>query len=281
MKGITITRIRPGRRASGGAGRAKAIVALGLTAGAGLSILLVTTGHAARAAIAAGTPRAAPSRTASAIGRLAASSSRPDAASPAVSITASISAPISTSPAAPLPVAALPGNAAIAWSPVGHVRSRAVAGHEVSLNECARVQGSVLWTQQGYISADRKYPAVQDTFTFTSPTNAQTAYRAILSAMAMCQQTSQGLEAKSGSAVDAVVSQTAKTPFATAWARRWTGVAGMSAGGPQINHLYLVEHGSSVIALQFSELSPKTGAGSYDTAGDPLTLAAIGSALTK
>ena len=42
---------------------------------------------------------------------------------------------------------------------------------------------------------------------------------------------------------------------AAAWQRTWTGVQGLSAPGPQTNHLYFALHGTTVICLQFTQLA--------------------------
>lgn len=172
-----------------------------------------------------------------------------------------------------LPAAQLPSVSGQAWQPAGAATTHTVTGHDIEVNECASVDGATTWTQQGYASTGNQDPAVQDTFTFTSHAAAQAAYSALVTGMRGCQQTSRSLQSASGVQPDAVVAQTAAVSGASAWKRAWTGVQGVSAAGPQTDHLYLAVAGSAVLSLQFTEFP--SAAKPYDDGGDSQVLAEL------
>ncbi|MQS13056.1 hypothetical protein F7Q99_12360 [Streptomyces kaniharaensis] len=150
--------------------------------------------------------------------------------------------------------------------------------HDVGLNECASVRGALTWQQQGYVSGF-KTPAIQDSFTFADPAAAQQTYQSLLSAMKTCQDTSRTLQGNAHLSPDAEVAQTGTTADGAAFARRWTAVAGMSAPGPQTNHVYLVQRGNLLTVLQFPEFSDK-GA-TYAPTDDRPALTALADRLTS
>ena len=170
--------------------------------------------------------------------------------------------------------AQLPAGSSEHWTPVGSALTRDVTGHEVAINECASVQGASSWTQQGYIGVNGQDPALEGVFTFSSAAQAASAYAAAVQEMTACQQTSRALQSSNKVVSDAVVVATATESHATAWERTWTGVEGMSAAGPQINHYYFALRGSTLVALQFSEFTATAGH-RYAVSGDAQILAKL------
>jgi hypothetical protein len=174
--------------------------------------------------------------------------------------------------------AQLPAGSSEQWTPVGSALTRDVTGHVVAINECASVQGASSWTQQGYVGVNGQDPALEGVFTFGSAAQAASAYTAAVQEMAACRQTSRALQSTNKIATDAVVLTTATDTrtenHAMAWERSWTGVEGMSAAGPQINHYYFALRGSTLVALQFSELNPTAGH-RYAVTGDTQILAKL------
>jgi hypothetical protein len=166
----------------------------------------------------------------------------------------------------------VPGFSAEQWKPAGSPVVRAVAGHDIGENECVSIDAATGWVQQSFSGAGQNV-AIQDSFAFTDAAAAHAAYADVVSDMASCTQTSRALQAKNGIGQDAKVVRTASTPSAAAWERTWTGVMGMSSGGPQINHLYAAVSGSELIVLQFTEFPGQ--AAPYDTAMDPGVLAML------
>ncbi|MFQ6146952.1 hypothetical protein ACLMNJ_28415 [Streptomyces seoulensis] len=144
--------------------------------------------------------------------------------------------------------------------------------HDVSINECATVHGASMWQQQGYISVFDT-PAIEDSFTFATPAAATRAYHALAAGMAHCQDVSRTLQTTNQQPADALVQRTATSSNGVAFRRRWTAVAGMTAPGPQTNHVYLVHNGTTLTALQFTGTATVPGSPQrYDTADDSATL---------
>jgi hypothetical protein len=166
----------------------------------------------------------------------------------------------------------VPGFSAEQWKPVGSPVVRAVAGHDIGENECVSIDAATGWVQQSFSGAGQNV-AIQDSFAFPDAAAAHTAYADVVADMASCAQTSRSLQAKNGIGQDAKIARTASTPSAAAWERSWTGVMGMSSGGPQTNHLYAAVSGSELIVLQFTEFPGQ--AAPYDTALDPGVLAML------
>jgi hypothetical protein len=154
-------------------------------------------------------------------------------------------------PAVQLTAAELPAGATEHWQPLAAPRTQTVS-RAVQLNECASVSGALSWQQQAYVSA-YKTPAEQDLFTFADPAAAQAATKSLLSQMDSCQDQSRALQTKTLGTADAQVNRTAATDRGTAWERRWTGVEGLSAAGPQTDHLYAVQQGSTIAVVHFDE----------------------------
>lgn len=167
----------------------------------------------------------------------------------------------------------LPAAAAEKWTAVGEPSTRAITGHDIRENECVSVNGATTWTQQGFNSGGGQTAAIQDTFAFGSSGEAQAAYRGITAGMAQCQTISRAYQRADHTPADAVVRQTASLTHAVAWERTWTGVMGMSAGGPQTNHLYVAAGGPVLIVLQFTQFPGQ--ATPYNVAGDPQVLAML------
>jgi hypothetical protein len=163
---------------------------------------------------------------------------------------------------------------------------RDVSGHDIELNECATVHGASTWQQQPYASSGGN-SAILETYTFSTAADAQAAFTAVLSGMQTCQATSRALQTANHITADAVVQQTASASDAAAFVRTWTGVEGISAAGPQTNHLYVAAHGSTVLILHFDELgsgsaggtgstgSTASTASSYDVRNDPGVLSML------
>lgn len=172
-----------------------------------------------------------------------------------------------------LPASKLPAATAEAWKKVGSPSTRSIAGHDIRENECVAVHGASTWTQQGYIGGNGQDPAIQDTFAFGTSAAAHSAYMDFATSMAACQSTSRALQGSSNTSADALVRQTAALPAALSWERTWTGVMGISAQGPQTNHIYLALVGPRLIVLQFTEFPGNTAP--YSVTGDAQVLAML------
>lgn len=162
---------------------------------------------------------------------------------------------------------------------VGHPSTRDIAGHDIDENECAKVSGANSWTQQAFSGGDGQNDAIQDTFVFASAGAARSAYQNVAVGMGSCQQTTRTLQSANKVLIDARVTETASRSQADAWQRDWTGVMGMSADGPQVNHVYLAVNGTRLIVLQFTEYPGH--AAPYDTAADPQVLAMLATELAE
>jgi hypothetical protein len=196
--------------------------------------------------------------------------STPPAAGNPTTTTATIGTPT---------VVDLPATAQEKWKAVGSPIQRAVAGHDIGENECASIDGASGWVQQGYAAGTGPDAAIRDTFTFADAAAAQSALRTVASAMASCQQTSRAGQTAGKITPDATVTQTAALAQAGAWRRSWTGVRGLSAYGPQINHYYAAAGGNELIFVQFTEFPG--AAAPYDTAADPQVLATLDRAVDQ
>lgn len=152
-----------------------------------------------------------------------------------------------------------------------------MTGHAIQLNECSTVHGAATWQQQPYLSSGGN-PAILETFTFATSAAARSAYATVLSGMRSCRATSRALQTASHITPDAVSRQTASATDAVAFERIWTGVMGMSAAGPQVNHLYLAMRGTTVLVLHFDELGKQTSP--YDVRNDPGVLSTLTHVLT-
>lgn len=262
-----------------------ALVAAVVVALAGVTTLLVV--ELAPPAASASTPASA-----------SASASTPDSASVPASAAASPAgaAPVASSPsastgAAPnstlasqalqvqLTAAQLPAAAAENWTPVGTTHTRNLTGQNIRENECLTVDGANLWAQRSFAGGAGQNMALQDTYVFASASAAQSAYRTILSTMADCQAASRAMQATNKVTEDAVTVQTATQADAAAWVRTWTGVLGMSAQGPQTNHIYAAVAGPRLVILQFTEFPGQAAA--YNVAADPTVLAELDTELAR
>ena len=174
--------------------------------------------------------------------------------------------------------AQLPAYTAESWTAQGAGPVRVMNGHDVELNECANVDGAATWQQQGYLSSGGNV-AILETYTFGGAAAAGTAYASVLAGMQSCQATSRALQTSAGISADASARETADSPDAAAFERTWTGVEGVSAAGPQINHLYLAVQGSTVLILHFDELNSGTSSSPYDVRNDPSVLSMLTDAL--
>lgn len=155
-----------------------------------------------------------------------------------------------------------------------------VTGHNIELNECASVDSPTTWEQQGYTSSSGD-SAILETYTFTSAALASAAETGVVAGMDNCQATSRALQAANNVTPDAVCSQTAQTGDAAAFERTWTGVPGVSAGGPQINHLYVAVSGTIMLVLHFDQLNTtSSSAAIYNVRGDPGVLTMLTNLLT-
>jgi hypothetical protein len=175
--------------------------------------------------------------------------------------------------------AQLPALSAEKWVAVGAPSVRDIAGHDIGENECAKVDGANVWTQQAFSGGDGQNVAIQDTFVFTSTAGAQAAYQHIVTGMHGCQQTTRALQTANKVQSDASVTETATRSDAAAWERDWTGVMGMSAAGPQTNHFYVAVQGTRLIALQFTEFPGH--AAPYNVSADPSVVAMLEAELAR
>ena len=178
-----------------------------------------------------------------------------------------------------LSAAQLPAAATQKWAPVGQPNTRAITGHAIRENECASVRGATAWTQQGFSGDRGQTAAIQDTFAFGNSGEAQAAYQGMVTGMARCQAVTQAYQRANHTPADAVVRQTASRAHSVAWQRTWTGVMGMSAGGPQANHFYLAVRGPVLVVMQFTEFPGQ--AARYDAARDPQVLAMLDAELAR
>ncbi|MER6361993.1 hypothetical protein [Kitasatospora sp. NPDC001527] len=151
---------------------------------------------------------------------------------------------------------------------------RDIAGHDISLNECANVRGALTWQQQPYQSGGGN-PALLESYSFASEAAATTASEGVRSGMTACQDTSRVLQSTNHLPTDAVAQQTASATDAAAFRRTWTGVEGISARGTQTNHLYVAARGTRVLVLHFTELATGSTAAPYDVAQDPNVLSLL------
>ncbi|MFJ6540937.1 hypothetical protein ACIQMP_09835 [Streptomyces sp. NPDC091385] len=190
-----------------------------------------------------GGPPTAPSHSASA--------SRSPSHSPSASRSPSGPTTRTTRTVHALPAAKLPDAHRSAWKAVGPPRTRQTT-HDVGVSECGWVHGAVGWRQQGY-AGKANNPAIQDTFTFTSASGADAAYRKLLTAFDGCPHDLRAFQAEHGAPQDAVVTKTASTTGGTAYSRSWTAVAGISMPGPQTNHYYVVRRGTVLTVVQYTE----------------------------
>jgi hypothetical protein len=178
-----------------------------------------------------------------------------------------------------LSAAQLPAAATQKWTPVGTPSTRAITGHGIRENECASVRRARTWTQQGFSGDRGQTAAIQDTFAFASSAAAQAAYQGIVTAMARCEAVTRAYQRTHHVPADAVVTQTASRAHSLAWERKWTGVLGMSAAGPQANHFYLAALGRVLIVMQFTEFPGQTAR--YDAGHDPQVLAMLDTELAR
>jgi hypothetical protein len=172
----------------------------------------------------------------------------------------------------------LPAPSTEKWAATGKPSTRSIAGHDIGENECAKVDGAAAWTQQAFTGGAGQNVAIQDTFVFTSPGAARSAYQNVIAGMNGCQGTTRALQAANKTPPDAEVERTAAGAQADAWKRTWTGVMGMSAEGPQTNHYYLAVNGTRLILLQFTEFPGQ--AAPYDVAADHQVLAMLDAELS-
>jgi len=198
---------------------------------------------------------------------------------PSPSAAPSGSQPSSANPDLPLAPSLLPAFNVEAWTaqkagPVEHV-----TGHNIELNECATVYGAATWQQQPYVSSSGGDPAIFETYTFATSAAARSAYAAASSGMKSCQATSRALQVAAHITPDAVSHQTASASDAAAFERTWTGVGGVSADGPQTNHLYLATQGTTLVVLHFDEFGKDPAP--YDVSDDPAVLATLNGVLTR
>ena len=175
--------------------------------------------------------------------------------------------------AARLSAAQLPNSAAEKWQVIAPARTQTVSGRTIQVNECATVRGAATWQHQAYASTYQT-PAEQDVFTFASSGAAHAARLNLAAQMAGCQAQSRALQAKSHVVVDAKVTRTAATDAGSAWSRQWTGVEGLSAAGPQTDHLYAVQVGDTLAVIHFDQWASAHPV-AYSTRADLSLLTAV------
>lgn len=216
------------------------------------------------------------------------SAATPSKAAPAPhgTVTATVTVtPHAQNAAATLKVTVAPSRldafTAESWTALGAGPVRDVTGHDIELNECASVPGAATWQQQPYTSSGGN-SAILETYTFADQSAAGSAYAAVLAGMRSCQATSRAVQSAAHIAADAVCRETADATGAAAFERTWTGVQGVSAAGPQINHIYLAVRGATVVILHFDEPTSSTSSTSpYDVRNDPSVLSMLTDALAS
>jgi len=172
----------------------------------------------------------------------------------------------------------LPAYTVESWTANAAGPVRDVSGHDIQLNECATIHGASTWQQQPYESSGGD-SAILEAYTFPTAAQAGSAFTAALSGMQACQATSRALQATNHTRVDAVTRETAGAAEGAAFERTWTGVEGISAAGPQTNHLYLAVSGNAVVILHFDELAQGGSASAYDIRNDSSVLTMLKGAL--
>ena len=234
-----------------------------LPAGTGTAVAH-SVGHSAASTSAVPAPSASATRSSAA----AAPATRPSATA-----AAPATQPSPANSALPLAPARLPAFSVESWTAQSAGQVEHVKGHNIELNECAMVDGAATWQQQSYVSSSGGDSAIFETYTFGTPAAARSAFAAASSGMKSCQATSRALQVRSHISPDAVSHQTASVADAAAFERRWTGVAGVSAAGAQINHLYLATRGTTLVVLHFDEFGKQPAP--YDMRNDPAVLATL------
>ncbi|MDJ0380421.1 hypothetical protein [Streptomyces sp. G-G2] len=227
-----------------------------------------TPAGAAGAPVATGTPSAA--------------GSAPSATAKAPTVTPTSGQATSGKVPAPLTVRELPNQAKAGWKPIGSPKRRTVTPTS-SLNECAAIQGATGWQQQGWAST-AKTPAIQDTFTFATPADADHVRQSLGAQLDGCQAALRDAQTKQGAHTpDATSARTATHPAAAAWQYQWTAVPGMSAPGSQTHHVYLAQDGAVLTVLQYSDMASAGQGNSASPAADAdlLTTLAGSLALTR
>jgi len=218
-------------------------------------------------------------------GAAAAASTQPSAGAAASQAKPSTAAPDPGaqpgpgSSALPLAPARLPAFNVEFWTaqqagPVEHVH-----GHNIELNECASVFGPATWQQQSYVSRSGGDSAIFETYSFGTSAAARSAYTRAASGMGSCQATTRSLQVAAHIAPDAVARQTAGATGAAAFERTWTGVDGVSAAGPQTNHLYLAVRGTTLVVLHFDAFGQAPAP--YNVRNDPAVLDTLVSVLAR
>lgn len=178
----------------------------------------------------------------------------------------------------PLAATQFPGYSIAKWTVIGPPKTQELPVSDVHISECAVLHGAKTWEEQGYMSAFES-PASNDVYTFADADAAQSAYQGLISSMDACQGSTRTLQTQNGKPADATVARTASLKDATAYMRQWTGVAGLSAGGLQINHYFICVQGNVVDTAQFTE-GVAGGAfpawpQPYDTSGDTQALTVV------
>jgi hypothetical protein len=184
--------------------------------------------------------------------------------------TGAATAPVS---AVRLTAAQLPDGAVEKWQPIAPANTQTVTGRTIQINECATVHGAATWQQLAYASTFQT-PAEQDLFVFPSSDAAHAAKLSLETQMGDCQSQSRALQAKNKITVDAQVSRTAASRTGDAWSRQWTGVEGLSAAGPQTDHLYAVQVGDTLAVIHFDQWASAHPA-PYSTRADLSLLTAV------
>lgn len=252
------------------------IAACGAPAQAGRSqaptLTLTQTQRPASSAGTAAAPTASVSPAAKGVRTSAAATPIPGNPAPGAQHASVAAARVSLAPAQ------LPAFAAESWTAQSADPVQQVTGHDIELNECASIHGATTWQQQAYSSSGGN-SAILEIYTFASD-SAGSAYHAALSGMAACQTTTRALQTANHVPADAVSRQTASATGAAAFVRTWTGVEGVSAAGPQTNHLYFAMHGTTLLVLHFDELAGQSTAAPYDVRNDPGVLSMLTNVLT-
>ena len=194
-------------------------------------------------------------------------------AQPSASVAAARTQPSQANSGLPVAPAQLPAFSVESWTAQKTGSVVHVHGHNVELNECATVDGPATWQQQTYVSSSGGDSAIFETFTFGTSAAARSAFATASSGMKSCQATSRALQVTHHITPDAVSLETASTADAAAFERTWTGVEGMSAYGPQVNHLYLATSGATVVVLHFDEFGKEPAP--YDVHDDATVLTTL------
>jgi hypothetical protein len=165
------------------------------------------------------------------------------------------------------PTAHIPGNSHLHWKPKGTptaITDPQQLHQDLWTPWGGGLTGFTSRQEQDFAGANQttttQATARQYIFTFPTANAAKAAYQRIADTRAACVKSWASDQIRHGTPADASVHQTATGPSASSWAWRWTGfTTPMTAAGPQIDHEYLLQHGSTLSITDIYEPLPTIG----------------------